>query len=147
MTIRSGLRPTRMIGRLAVDRSRHAYLGVVGQRQQFAVAPAGGIAATTREDGLGVSVISCWEVAKLVEKARLQLSAGLSDWIDAALLYPGIHLLPLTPQIAVESTQLPGEFHNDPADPMIVATARTHDVPLLTADARIRAYEHVATAE
>lgn len=96
-------------------------------------------------DGLGVSVISCWEVAKLVEKRRLQLSADVGPWIEAALGYPGVSLLPLTAEIAVAATQLPGEFHNDPADQIIVATARTQSAPLLTADARILGYEHVAT--
>lgn len=97
------------------------------------------------DDGLGVSIISCWEVAKLMEKGRLQLSEDLSPWVDAALSYPGVKLLPLTPQIAVESTRLPGEFHSDPADQIIVATAREYGVNLLTADARILAYEHVVT--
>ena len=54
--------------------------------------------------GLGVSVISCWEVAKLVEVRRLVLPCPLSDWIDKALAYPGIRLLDLTPRIAIEST-------------------------------------------
>jgi PIN domain nuclease of toxin-antitoxin system len=95
--------------------------------------------------GLGVSAFSCWEVAKLVEKGRIALSLPVFDWIEAALRYPGIRLLELTPAIAVESTQLPGAFHNDPADQIIVATARFHDCPLLTADARILAYPHVQT--
>jgi PIN domain nuclease of toxin-antitoxin system len=97
-------------------------------------------------DGLGVSVISCWEVAKLVEKNRLQLGVDLSQWIADASAYPGVQLLPLTPQIAIDSTRLPGEFHNDPADQIIVATARSYEVPLLTADGRILAYDHVTLA-
>jgi PIN domain nuclease of toxin-antitoxin system len=93
--------------------------------------------------GLGVSVISCWEVAKLVELKRLELRCPVSEWIQQALAYPGIRLLYLTPRIAVESTQLPGTFHRDPADQIIVATARTRGYPLLTADAKILQYEHV----
>ena len=93
--------------------------------------------------GLGVSVISCWEVAKLVEKGRLTLPRPLTEWFDLALAYPGIRLLPLTPRIAAESTQLPGSFHADPADQIIVATARVHGYALLTADAKILAYPHV----
>jgi PIN domain nuclease of toxin-antitoxin system len=95
--------------------------------------------------GLGVSVISCWEVTKLVEKGRLILQLSLTEWLDQALAYPGIRLLDLTPRIAVESTQLPGSFHADPADQIIVATARVHGCPLLTVDARIVAYPHVHT--
>src|SRR5215211_1844964 len=66
--------------------------------------------------GLGVSVISCWEVAKLAELKRLTLPEAIEDWFDKALNYPGILLLNLTPKIALESTQLPIGFHNDPAD-------------------------------
>ena len=95
--------------------------------------------------GLGVSVISCWEIAKLVEYKRLILPCPISDWFDQALAYPGVRLLDLTPQIALASTQLPGGFHRDPADQMIVATARVHDCPLLTADAKLLSYAHVKT--
>lgn len=96
-------------------------------------------------EGLGLSVISCWEVAKLVEGERLELTCPVRDWIAQALAYPGIHLLALTPEIAIASTQLPGAFHRDPADQLIVATARLHDSLLLTADAKILNYSHVET--
>ena len=95
--------------------------------------------------GLGVSAISCWEVAKLVEYGRLRLDCSLEEWMEQAVAYPGITLLPLTPQIAIESTKLPGTFHRDPADQIIVATARVHDLPLLTVDRLILDYPHVRT--
>ena len=95
--------------------------------------------------GLGVSIISCWEVAKLVERGRLQLTLPVERWLERALALPGVRLLELTPRIVVESTQLPGEFHRDPADQLIVATARIYDVPLLTADGKVLAYPHVQT--
>jgi PIN domain nuclease of toxin-antitoxin system len=96
--------------------------------------------------GLGVSVISCWEVAKLVECGRLALPRPVLDWFDAGLSYPGIQLLDLTPNIAAESATLPGEFHRDPADQIIVATARIHGCPLITADRKILDYPHVQKA-
>ena len=102
--------------------------------------------ATNEPDGLGISAISCWEVARLVEKSRLVLSLPVSQWIDRALAYPGVRLLPLTPQIAVASTQLPQPFHKDPADQMIVATARELDFPLATDDREILLYPHVRLA-
>jgi PIN domain nuclease of toxin-antitoxin system len=95
--------------------------------------------------GLGISVISCWEVAKLVEVGRLVLPLAVSEWVSKALAYPGVRLLPLTPKIAIASTQLPGGFHRDPADQILVATARTHGNPLLTSDQRILDYPHVIT--
>jgi PIN domain nuclease of toxin-antitoxin system len=95
--------------------------------------------------GLGISAISCWEVAKLVEYGRLQLECAIEEWMEQAVAYPGIELLPLTPQIAIESTKLPGNFHRDPADQIIVATARVHDLPILTVDRLILDYPHVRT--
>ena len=97
-----------------------------------------------QSQGLGVSIISCWEVAKLVELNKLALSHPVDKWIDAALAYPGVQLIDLTVPIVLESTQLEG-FHRDPADQMIVATARVYECPLLTADIKILAYPHVQT--
>lgn len=92
---------------------------------------------------MGVSIISCWEVAKLVEHDRLAFQCSVNEWIEQALAYPGIRLLEMTPRIAIESTRLPGQFHRDPADQIIVATARVWDCPLLTADSKILGYPHV----
>lgn len=100
---------------------------------------------TETANGLGVCAISCWEVAKLVELARLQLAIPVDQWLALAL-QPPVQLLPLTPEVAAGSTQLPGSFHRDPADQMIVATARHYDCPLVTVDRLIRAYPHVRLA-
>jgi PIN domain nuclease of toxin-antitoxin system len=100
-----------------------------------------------RDCGLGVSFISCWEVAKLVEYDRLKLACPVDEWIKAALYLPGIRLLELTPQIAIASTQLPGQFHRDLADQIIVATARVYDLKLLTVDNRIVTYDYVRTLD
>ncbi len=97
-----------------------------------------------QSDGLGVSIISCWEVAKLVEYNRLILSCAVDEWIESALAYSGVQLLNLTVPIVVESTKLIG-FHRDPADQIIVATARVFGCPLLTADAKILNYPDVQT--
>jgi PIN domain nuclease of toxin-antitoxin system len=96
-------------------------------------------------NGLGVSIISCWEVAKLVEKGRLKLTQPVDEWISIALQLPSVVALPLTPAIAIESTRLPAPMHADPADQMIVATARILQAPLLTADQRLIDYQHVPT--
>lgn len=96
-------------------------------------------------DVIGVSAISCWEIAKLVEYGRLELPCALGEWFEQALSYPGIRLLELTPEIAVESTRLPGEFHRDPADQIIVATARVYGCPLMTSDSKLLEYPHVET--
>ncbi len=96
-------------------------------------------------DVLGVSAISVWEVAKLVQYHRLELPCSVKEWVEQALQYPGIRVLELTPAIAIGSTQLPGEFHRDPADQIIVATARFYNCPLVTSDRRMLSYTHVRT--
>lgn len=95
------------------------------------------------DSGIGVCAISLWEISKAVELGRLSFSVPLEDWFAIALSYPGISLLPLTPRIAVESTRLPGSFHRDPADQLIVATARVLDCPVVTRDSKILSYTHV----
>ena len=93
--------------------------------------------------GLGISAISCWEISKLVERGRLNLPCPVEEWFSQALAYPGIQFLELTPRICVESTQLPGDFHRDPADQIIVATARVYGFALVTMDNKILNYPHV----
>ncbi len=107
---------------------------------------AANVIRTNEANGLGVSVISCWEVAKKVEIGKLILDRDVSEWIPLALGYTGIELIGLTPEIVLESTQLPPPFHRDPADQLIVATARVLGIPLLTHDSRILRYAHVPLA-
>jgi PIN domain nuclease of toxin-antitoxin system len=81
-----------------------------------------------------VSAITPWEVALLVSKGRLILEADVMDWVRNALAIPGLTLVPLEPEIAVASTRLPFEMHPDPADRILVATARHLGATLVTAD-------------
>ncbi|MBM4166979.1 MAG: type II toxin-antitoxin system VapC family toxin [Ignavibacteria bacterium] len=104
------------------------------------------ILKANESSGLGISVISCWEIAKSIELKRLELPLPIEQWLEQALLYPGIQLLNITPQIAIESTRLPATFHRDPADQMIVATTRIFDCELLTADSKILNYPFVKLA-
>ncbi|OQY34737.1 MAG: twitching motility protein PilT [Anaerolineaceae bacterium 4572_5.2] len=92
-----------------------------------------------------MDAISLWEIAKLVEYKRLELPCSIDEWFEQAISYPGIRVLELTPEIAVESTRLPGKFHRDPADQIIVATARINDCPLVTSDTKILDYSYVET--
>lgn len=96
--------------------------------------------------GLGVSIISCWEVALKASHGQLELDRDVIDWLQHALAYPGIRLLDLTLGIVQETVRLPGAFHKDPADRFLVSTARVLNIPFLTADARIRNYDHVRLA-
>jgi PIN domain nuclease of toxin-antitoxin system len=92
------------------------------------------------EDQLSVSAITPWEIAMLVAKGRLRLGRDVADWLAAALALPGIHLEPLSPAIAVASTRLPWEVHPDPADRILLATARHLDATLVTADGQLLSY-------
>ena len=87
-----------------------------------------------------VSAISVWEVAMLEAKGRIRLSKDCLSWVNEALCAPGLGLIPLTPEIAVESSRLPGAFHGDPADRILVATARRQGAIFLTRDEKILAY-------
>ena len=98
------------------------------------------IEAAAKGDGAFVAAISAWEIAMLVAKGRLALDREVGEWLDAALALPGLRLAPLDPQVAVDSTRLPGDPHGDPADRMIVATARRHTATLITDDAQVLAY-------
>ena len=102
-----------------------------------------GVLDQSTDGTLCISAICCWEVAKLVECGRLELPCSVSDWIQQALAHRQIRLIDLSPEISVESTKLPGTFHRDPADQIIVATSRVLHLPLLTADSKILKYPHV----
>ncbi len=97
-----------------------------------------------RAEGLGISVISCWQIAKLVEKQRLGLTMPVEDWLTLALAYPDVVLIDLTIPIIVQSTKLIN-FHKDPADQIIVSTAKVYNCPLFTLDRKILEYRDVQT--
>jgi len=92
-----------------------------------------------------ISAISAWEIAMLVEREKLVLSMEASSWLATIATIEAVRFMPVDIEIATRSVDLPGEFHKDPADRMIVATARKLAAPLVTKDEKIRAYAHVKT--
>ena len=92
-----------------------------------------------------VSSIVAWEISMLINKGRLVLSMDVGSWLDEVTQIDGVRFVPVDNEISIKSTLLPGSFHKDPADRMIVATARRLAVPLVTADEKIINYEHVKT--
>ncbi len=94
-------------------------------------------------DVIGVSAISCFEVATAVSKARISLDRDILEWIEEALAFPHVELVALSPRIALKATQLGRQFHGDPADRLIVATAIMESASLVTKDLRIRKYPGV----
>jgi len=87
-----------------------------------------------------LSAMSIWELGMLESKGRVRLSLPCEQWVREALATPGLTLVPLTPEIAVHSTCLPGNFHSDPADRIIAATARIMGARLATRDRKMVEY-------
>ena len=87
-----------------------------------------------------VPAISLWEIAMLVAKERLALGQDVRTWIGNVIALDGLEIAELLPHISLDAVSLPGSFHPDPADRMIVATARYHQARLVTADRQILGY-------
>lgn len=79
----------------------------------------------------------------LMERGRIALAMELDDWLAAVEELGSVAIVPVGAGIAIQSARLPGEFHRDPADRMIVALARELGVPVVTADEKIQRYPHV----
>lgn len=92
-----------------------------------------------------ISTITAWEITMLASKGRLTLTMDISEWLATTAAIEGVRYVPIDNEIAIHSVNLPGEFHPDPADRMITALARRYNVPLVTADEKIRGYKHVKT--
>ncbi len=124
----------------------HALVWWVNGNDQLSTSARQAIASELAEgQQVLVSVISAWEVAMLVEKGRLVLTMEIDDWLKTVESIEGVTFVPIDLDVAVQSVCLPGGFQPDPADKMIVALARHHAVPLITADSKIQAYRHVKT--
>jgi PIN domain nuclease of toxin-antitoxin system len=89
---------------------------------------------------LFVSPISSWEIATLIRKRRLALNRDVEDWFDGVLSIPGMALVEFDWKILVRSVTLPGEPPNDPADRILISTARRASLCLVTRAREILAY-------
>ena len=99
----------------------------------------------TRPDQRAIASISIWEFAMMVTRGRIKLKISPDEWLDYAINETGLNVIALNPKIALESCRLPGKFHNDPADRIIVATCRAHKIKLITKDKKIIRYPNVET--
>jgi PIN domain nuclease of toxin-antitoxin system len=98
------------------------------------------IRVANQQDRLLLSAISVWEVAILEMKKKISLCMSCQEWVHRGLSDYGVELADLSPEVAIESTRLPGGFHADPADRIIVATARNRNATVVTVDRAILAY-------
>ena len=119
----------------------HVWFWLVrGREGRLAARTAAKLEQTALGAPLGVSVISIWEIALLASKGRIGLGMPVHEWVGSALNRPGFTLVGLEPEIAIESCNLPGGFHADPADRFLVATARLKNAVIVTRDKRILKY-------
>jgi PIN domain nuclease of toxin-antitoxin system len=93
-----------------------------------------------RDARIWISAITVWEVAVLEAKRKITLSMDCRTWVEGGLSAPGVRFAELTPSIAIESAQLPGILHGDPADRILIATARQLKAILVTRDVSILEY-------
>ena len=98
---------------------------------------------TDNYDEMLLSAISVWEFSKLLEKKKIGIACDPEVWIKAALDMPKLRVTAFSPVLAYRSTVLPQPFHNDPADQIIVSTARDENAIILTKDEKILAYDKV----
>lgn len=90
-----------------------------------------------------VSSISIWEICLLVKSKGLKFSVDINTWISRVEKLPNIQFIPVDNSIFAKSVMLPEPFHKDPADRIIVTTAREYGAKLVTSDKRILNYPHV----
>ena len=116
-----------------------------GDKVQLSAAAAHAIDEELAGGQIMVSSISAWELAMLVDRGRVALSMDIEEWLSVVSRIEAVNFVPVDNEIGVKSVALPGAFHKDPADRIIVATARKLAAPLVTADEEIRRYPHVRT--
>jgi len=123
----------------------HTWVWYVASPERLSVSAKERIDSEAREIQVHISSISCWELALLVKKGRLELTLEVEEWIARSEALPFLRFVPVDNRIAVLSNHLPGEFHEDPADRIITATALTMGAALITKDRKIQDYPHVET--
>ena len=115
----------------------HILIWWFDQRGRLSPAQRDVLAAADASSPLVVSDISIWEVATLWSLGRIQLAVPLREWLEKAVAPPLVRRQGISPAVAAELAALPASFHRDPADRILVATARVMGATLLTQDRRI----------
>jgi PIN domain nuclease of toxin-antitoxin system len=126
--------------RLPLLLDTHVWIWFMLASDELAVSARAAINQAAASGRLRIATISVWETALLASCGRVALGQPLTQWMERAVSAPGLAIEPLLPRIAVESCRLPNAFHRDPADRMIVATARVIGATLMTRDRRILDY-------
>jgi PIN domain nuclease of toxin-antitoxin system len=123
----------------------HTWIWFISKPEFLSKRAKKAVSAAVKEKRVLISSISAWEVALLVVKKRLTLSLDVTDWIAKSEGLPFIQFIEISNSIAVKSVNLPQPLHPDPADRIIIATALSAGVPLVTKDKKLLDYPHVKT--
>jgi PIN domain nuclease of toxin-antitoxin system len=123
----------------------HVWVWWVASPERLSVAARERIDKAAEELQVHISAISSWEIAMLVKKERLELTMDVEEWVARSEALPFFRFVPMDNRIAILSNQLPEEFHDDPADRIITATALVLGATLITRDRNLRDYPHVET--
>jgi PIN domain nuclease of toxin-antitoxin system len=123
----------------------HAFVWWISGSSEVPAKALGYIRRAKLKNSIHVSSISIWELSMLVKNGRLMLSVPLIEWIRMVEELPFVKFVPVDNAIAEQSVNLPGEFHRDPADRIIVATARSLNMPVVTRDGAMIKYPHIRT--
>jgi PIN domain nuclease of toxin-antitoxin system len=123
----------------------HVWLWWLHDPDQISEPAQAAIQTGETQNGLLVSAISVWEIAVKSNLGKLVLPLPIDEWYQLAQTHSGVVIEPLSPIDAIASTQLPEDFHKDPADRILVAIARRYEIPIITCDAKILNYPHVKT--
>ncbi|QPC85692.1 PIN domain-containing protein [Mesorhizobium sp. NBSH29] len=123
----------------------HVLIWWVGDRDRIPSKTAALMDRELKNQGVAVSSISAWEIGMLVAKGRLKLAQEVHKWIGSVATIPGLRFIPVDNRVAINSVNLPGEVHGDPADRIIVALARDLGCSLVTADEKLHRYSAIET--
>jgi PIN domain nuclease of toxin-antitoxin system len=134
-----------MGGRAVILLDTHAWIWLINDPKSLSLKVQREISVAIKKKALFISCISSWEIHMLVRHKRLSFSISSENWVRRCEKLSYLNFVPVDNNLAFAATHLPGEFHGDPADRIIVATARQHDFVLVSKDEKIQKYPHVET--
>ncbi|MFH2085249.1 MAG: type II toxin-antitoxin system VapC family toxin [bacterium] len=123
----------------------NAFIWWLSDRDKLSSRALSSINSHAVDNKILISSMSIWEICLLVQKKRIDIHDSLENWVSGLKKLPDLEFIPIDNDIAYQATNLPGIFHKDPADRIIVATARFLGATLITSDKLIFRYKHVKT--
>jgi PIN domain nuclease of toxin-antitoxin system len=123
----------------------HVILWWLGEEKRLSAKVRRVLSSASKEEPLLISDISLWEISMLSSLGRIQLALPIREWFGHLVAPPLVECQRITPAIAAEVANLPDSFQLDPANRIIVATARVLNIPLVTKNHRIKEAKLVKT--